>query len=105
MPGDYSCHNRLPAILVSLSIVTPLALIKNMTNLQKWSMMGIIISIFVLSVCALYSLYMIFNEGVKIEKFIEIEGVPSSLGIIMFAFEGMGIFFDIRFSMKEPKEF
>ena len=48
---------------------------------------------------------MYVDGGLKIGRPIEIKGIPSSLGIIMFAFENMGIYLDIRFSMKEPKDF
>jgi len=76
-----------------------------MTSLNKWSSLGIITSMGVLSICCIYSFFIIYEDGLKIGRPIEIKGIPSSLGIIMFAFEGMGIFLDIRFSMKDPKDF
>ncbi|EGR27997.1 transmembrane amino acid transporter protein, putative [Ichthyophthirius multifiliis] len=103
---NYICQSRLIPLLFSLVLIFPLIFIKEISKLQQWSLMANILVFFSLSVISLFCIYNIFINGVSQQKSaFKFDGLGNSVGVFIFTFEGIGLYFDIRYSMKEPYRF
>ena len=81
-------------------MLIPLALIKNMTKFKSASTLASVLILVALFSIFFYASYQMVGTGAQeADNLIILGGFPHAIGIIVFTFEGVGIFFDIRHSM------
>lgn len=105
------CGNRFFTICLCALMSIPLCFINNMHYFYIPNFMGFIFLIIGLGTQSVYNIQQateVPNFGsVVLEDFrkFDLARLPLLFGVVIFAYEGIGVVFDIRASMKEPKDF
>lgn len=100
-----SAFSHLPSyvgILISLAIVIPLSLIRELHFFHKTSTIGFLTAVIILIIISVFSLEQ--SEHANAVPF-KISGLFKYIGVAMFAYEGICNALPIRYSMAEPKKF
>ncbi|KAL4490900.1 hypothetical protein ABPG72_008636 [Tetrahymena utriculariae] len=102
---SYSCESRIPSLLVALVILLPCIFIRHMDKLKQWSMSANVFILCSLLIISLYCGYNLKQNGLPEVQQFNFSSMGDSVGIFIFTFEGVGLYFDVRHSMQEPKRF
>lgn len=68
-------------------------------------MVGNVVVLISLATVTVYCLIFLSQDGVGEVDVINPTSMGSSIGVFIFAFEGVGVYFNIRNSMKQPSKF
>lgn len=105
------CGNRVFTIFLCALMTIPLCFINNMHYFYIPNFMGFIFLVIGLGTQTIYNIQQaeqVPNFGsITLEEFrkFDLARLPLLFGVCIFAYEGIGVVFDIRASMKEPKTF
>ncbi|KAL4446107.1 hypothetical protein ABPG74_021646 [Tetrahymena malaccensis] len=103
--GNFACSSKLVAVLISLSILVPVMMIQNMSKLKFGSMVGNVVVLISLTTVLIYCFIYLGQDGLgNVEPF-NISKMGGSIGVFIFSFEGVGVYFNVRNSMKQPTKF
>lgn len=88
----------------TLVLIVPLSLIRNYSVFVKYSMVG---SLLIFGTLIMLVSYFSSKNGLDLNTmpFADFEGLPTMIGVFMFAFECLGQTLPIRQSMKKPENF
>ncbi|KAL4492590.1 hypothetical protein ABPG72_007703 [Tetrahymena utriculariae] len=103
--GNFACTSKLVAVLISLSILVPVMMIQNMNKLKFGSMIGNIVVLISLTTVLVYCFIYLGQDGLGNIEPVNLSKMGGSIGVFIFSFEGVGVYFNDRNSMKQPTKF
>lgn len=105
------CENMTFNFLISLLLIIPLSLINNLKHFNKPSIAAALFAIIATATLIFYSLDKISKDisirnsfGSRLGEF-SFEKFPLFFGVCTWAFEGLGILFNLQNSLKNPKDY
>ncbi|EAR83755.1 transmembrane amino acid transporter protein (macronuclear) [Tetrahymena thermophila SB210] len=101
----YPCSSKVISVIISLSCLIPLVFIRDINKLKIWSMLGNVVVMVSLVTVMIYSFYYLGTDGVGNIQAVNWSTIGKSIGVFIFTFEGIGVYFNIRHSMKQPSHF
>lgn len=104
--GDgFYCDSKVVSVCVSLVLLVPLVFIRDMGKLKVVSLIGNVVTITSLAVVSINCLTTLKDQGQADAKEFNMSDIGNSIGVFIFTFEGIGVYFNIRNSMKQPTQF
>ncbi|EGR28138.1 transmembrane amino acid transporter protein, putative [Ichthyophthirius multifiliis] len=100
------CTNRNISLIVSIILVFPLIFIRNINKLKSLSMYSNILVLTSLLIISIYCLKNLVSKNFKSEAVVfNVQNFGQSIGVFIFTFEGIGLYFEVRDSMQNPNQF